>query len=453
MLLAALVLLAGCDVKDRFPVSLNGDVWVTSLSLDGYDAVIDNSAKTIKVSVSNSYDASAMEITALTMSEGATASMKVGEKLNMNVPQVLRVVNGNVYLDYTIYVVHDSASILSVKINGEYNGIIKDNEGTITVRVPEDLDLSALTITYTLSSGAECSVPQGSVLDFTDPVTLTVTFNTASKSYVVTVLPMGKPKALFVGLATTIDGLSYEEKAAAEWMLANVDAAQYASFEDISLSNVDLSECEVIWWHFHLDSGIGNLDQLKTAAPAAETALGRLKEYYNAGGHFLLTRYATFYAARLGAVKNDAVPNNCWGNKETEAETVTGPWDFRITGNENHAIYQNLVRQAGETQKIFMFDAGYRVTNTTCQWHIGSDWGGYADLDTWRTLTGGVDLAHGGDGAVVIWEFPSSGTKGNVFCIGTGLYDWYAHDVDTSSDQYHVNVARLTENIINYINQ
>ena len=98
-----------------------------------------------------------------------------------------------------------------------------------------------------------------------------------------------------------------------------------------------------------------------------------------------------------------------------------------------------------------MCDAGYRITNSTAQWHIGSDWGGYEDLNSWETSHGGVSLGYGGDGAVVVWEYLSSETTGGVLCIGSGCYDWYSYGVDTSADSYHGNVAKITQNEINYL--
>lgn len=44
--------------------------------------------------------------------------------------------------------------------------------------------------------------------------------------------------------------------------------------------------------------------------------------------------------------------------------------------------------------------------------------------NAWRNLTGGIDLAHGGDGAVVIAEFEPRSNSGRTLCIGSGCYDW-----------------------------
>ena len=108
--------------------------------------------------------------------------------------------------------------------------------------------------------------------------------------------------------------------------------------------------------------------------------------------------------------------------------------------------------QVDGRQGVYTFDTGYRTTNSTAQWHIGSDWGGYATLDDWRALHGGIDLGYGGDGAVVVWEYPANAAGGRILCIGSGTYDWYAEGVDDSADQYHGNVAAMTLNAINYLN-
>lgn len=447
------VVLAGCEKTEGPSMVLDGDTWIVKMKLDEYDAFIDNSAGTVYVAVPETFDASAMTISELQVSDGATCSMKVGDVLNLTMPQVITVTNGDAFLDYTITCVHDEARILSFSINEEYSGIINEALRSITVRVPMDEDMTSLRISMILSEGAESTPVSGSVLDFSEPVEIRVTYRSAVSVYRVTVIPTDKAAALFVGLASTMDGLGPEEKAAAIWMMQNVDGAQYASFDDISLGKVDLSDCKVIWWHFHVDGGLDNMGKFDNAAPAAVNALGRLKEYYNAGGHFLLTRFATWYAAKLGAAADGNGPNNCWGGNETSPETVDGAWSFFIQEHETHPLYQGLVMNAGEADKVYTFDAGYRVTNSTCQWHIDTDWGGYADLDAWRSSHGGVDLAYGGDGAVVVWEYPSEGPEGNILCIGSGCYDWYAHDYDASSDQYHTNVETLTSNAINHINK
>ena len=72
------------------------------------------------------------------------------------------------------------------------------------------------------------------------------------------------------------------------------------------------------------------------------------------------------------------------------------------------------------------------------------------DYATWRKETGAKDLGYGGDGAIVVWEFPANAGKGGIVCIGSGCYDWHT-TVDASSDRYHKNVETMTMNAINYL--
>lgn len=84
----------------------------------------------------------------------------------------------------------------------------------------------------------------GQAIDFSNPVEFTVSYNTASAVYTVTVIPTDAPSAVYVGLAATLNELNPEEKEAATWMLNNIANSQYISFEDVQAGRVDLSECE-----------------------------------------------------------------------------------------------------------------------------------------------------------------------------------------------------------------
>ena len=442
----------GCSDDNRSDLRLDGDTWLSSFELDGnYAGVVDRATKTVTVSVPEIYDTDAMQVTALSVSQGAEASVKAGDVLNFSFPQVIKVVNGDVFLDYTVKIKHDEAKILSFKLNDTYAGVIDQAKRTITVRVPGEVEVKNLVPAITLSQGALVTPASGHSVDFTAPVDFTVTYNTASTTYRVTVIPTDAPGAVYVGLAASLDLLNAEEKEAATWMLNTIPNAQYISFEDVQANRVDLSECRLMWWHLHVDGGIDTMDKFDKAAPQAVNALVKMKELYDNGMNLLLTRYATFYAAKLGATKDGNNPNNCWGQSEEAGEITSGTWSFFIQGHEAHPLYQNLVTAGGETDKVFTCDAGYRITNSTAQWHIGADWGGYADNEAWRQKTGATDLGYGGDGAIVAWEYLPEGSKGGILCIGSGCYDWYAFGVDASGDKYHGNVAQMTENAIDYL--
>lgn len=442
-----LTALSGCGDDNRSALQLDGDAWITAFELDQYAGAIDRTGKTITVALPETYDTDAMTVTAIEVSEGAEASVKAGDVLDFSCTQMIKVTNGSTYLDYTVAIKHDEAKILSFKLNDTYNGIIDQENRNISVRVPTTTDVANLIPTITTSEGAIVTPASGQAVDFTNPVDFIVSYNTASAVYTVTVIPSDAPDAVYVGLAAQMDDLNAEEKAAATWMLGNIPNSQYISFADVQAGRVDLSKCKLMWWHLHIDGGIDSMEKFENAAPAAVNALVQMKELYNSGMNLLLTRYATFYAAKLGATKDGNNPNNCWGQAEETGEIATGAWNFFIQGHTEHPIYRGI----SQDDKVYTFDTGYRTTNSTAQWHIGSDWGGYADNETWRTNHGGTDLGYGGDGAIVVWEYPAEGTEGSIVCIGSGCYDWYSYGVDVSNDQYHGNVAKITENAIDYL--
>lgn len=449
LLVLCTLFFAGCNKKGSSLV-LEGDCNIEALTLDEkYAGVIDLPKRTVTVAIPENYDEQLMTVSAIELSAGATADLQVGDKLNLLTPHRVTVTNGNLFQEFTLRVKHDEARILSFMVNGEYVGIINEAMHTITVQVPEGTDLSHLVPVITMTEGAAVTPQSGATCDFTNPVSFTVTYNTASTTYVVTVKVMGKPKALYAGLAATQQQLNKEEQTACAWLLSNVEDAQYASFADIAAGSVDLSECKVIWWHLHKDGGIDGKGQFETNAADALPAVEALKVYYNNGGSFLLTRYATYLPAYLGEA--DCVPNNCWGQNEDNAETINNPWEFSIAGHTDHAIWQNLIMNPENLNSVYTCDKGYRITNSTAQYHIGADWGGYPTKADFCSKTGAVDIA-GGNDAVVAWEYPANGTHGGIICIGSGCYDWYTI-AEGVTEYYHANVAKITENAINYLSK
>ena len=438
-----------CSDDNTSDLQLTGNCTVQSLVLDQYEGMVDLASRTVTVRVPETYNTDEMSVAKLELSEGATADLAVGDKLNMSVAHSMRVTNGDVFLDWTIKAMRDEAKILSFKLNGTYVGSIDETAKTISVFVPSGVDITKLVPNITVSENATVTPQSDMPLDFTNPVQFTVENNTAKATYTVTVKSIDKPTMVFVGTANDVTGLNAEEADACNWMLQNVSNSLYVSFADIQNGSVDLSECKVIWWHYHKDGGVDGKAAFEKAAPEAINAAAKLRDYYNAGGAFLLTRYATNLPAFIGAVKNEGCPNNCWGGNEDSPEITGGPWNFFMNGNNSHAIYQNLVA-GDDANGVYTCDTGYGITNSTAQWHIGADWGGYADNGVWESETGGKALGFGGDGAIVVWEFPANAGKGGIICIGSGCYDWHT-TVDISSDRYHKNVATMTMNAINYL--
>ena len=298
--LIAFFALGSCsDENNISDLQLNGLCSVDSIVLDNYKGVVDQASRTITVRVPETYDVTSMTVSTLKLSSGGISNIKEGDKLNMLTAQVLSVKNGDVFLDWTINVLRDEAKITSFKINGTYNGVIDEANKTISVYVPNTLDLHSLIPTIGLSTNATVSPSNGIATDFSNPVTFTVTNNTASAIYTVKVTAIGKPTAVFVSLPASMNELNSEELTACKWMLQNIPNSLYASFTDIKNGTVDLSECKVIWWHYHKDGGVDGKEAFERSAPEAVNAAVALRDYYNNGGSFLFTRYATNMQLRL----------------------------------------------------------------------------------------------------------------------------------------------------------
>ena len=369
---AAVLCLAACTKKQTSDLQLKGDCLVESVALDGYEGNINLAERSIVVRLPEVYETSAMEITALKVSEGAACN------------------------------VHYFLSRLPCKalfiVNRSFPEFFAE-AFTIDVFVPGSVDVTSLAPVVTVSKNATVTPASGAAQDFTNPVVYTVDNNSAHSEYTVTVTVLNKPKALFLGIPGTMDELDPEAKEACMWMLANVPGAQYASFEQIKSGSINLDECKVMWWHFHMDGGVDGHDAFMAKAPEAIDAKNQIREFYEAGGALLLTRYATNLASFIGATGDDewTTPNNCWGQNEDSAELCGGPWDFRIyDGQSGHALYAGII-MGDDPAKVLCTDAGYHITNSTAQYHIGTDWGDYADHAAWTGRTGGTILGVGGE--------------------------------------------------------
>jgi hypothetical protein len=427
---------------------------VESIALDNYEGIINLASRSIVVRLPEVYETSAMQVTKLSISNGASCNVKQGETLNLDAAKVLKVKNGDVFLNWTLSVLHDEARITSFVINDIYQGTIDQTAKTITVYVPGSIGLTSLVPTIVYSQNASITPATGVAQDFTNPVTYTVKNNSAEATYTVKVIAIDKPKALFIGEPSSMNDLDPEAKTACQWMLGNVPGTLYASFADVEANTVDLSECKVIWWHYHFNGGVDGHDQFVAKAPYALSAVNQLRKYYENGGAFFLTRYATNLPSFIGATGDDewTTPNNCWGQDEDGAELCGGPWSFRIfDGMNNHPMWQGLV-QGDNPQEVYCTDAGYHITNSTAQYHIGTDWGGYDNHAAWETRTGGKILGVGGDGAVVAWEYPAKDGKGGIICIGSGCYDWYSYTYEPGyTEKFHKNIEIMTQNAFNHL--
>ncbi len=449
-----LMCLSACTSDNVSDLQLSGNCTIEALALDNYVGKVNLATRTVTVNLPETYNIKAMTVTDLLLSDGAEANIQKGQTINMEGAQNIHVTNGDLFLDWTLVAKLDEAKLYSFVVNEIYNGIIDQEKKIVTIYVPGDVDITALVPSIEVSEGATCQPLNEVVQDFSQPVVYTVTNGTAQSQYTVNVFAIDKPKAIFLGNASTMSELDPEAREACSWMLANVEQSLYVSFADIQAEAIDLSECKVIWWHYHYDGGVDGHDQFVAKAPYAISAKNQLRSYYENGGAFFLTRFATNLPSFIGATGDDewTTPNNCWGQNEDAAELCGGPWDFKMySGQSGHSLWQGLVT-GDDPNAVYTTDAGYHITNSTAQYHIGTDWGDYGDYAAWEARTGGTVLGVGGDGAIVAWEYPAHNNKGGILCIGSGCYDWYSYTFEAGYvEKFHQNISIITRNAFNYL--
>ena len=195
---------AACSDDNVSDLQLSGDCMVEAFALDNYQGNIDLASRSIVVRLPEVYETSAMKVTQLSLSNGSACNVQQGETLNMDAAKVLHVTNGDVYLDWTVSVLHDEARITQFVINDIYMGTIDQTTKTITVYVPASIGLTNLVPTITYSANATITPASGVAQDFSQPVIYKVTNNSAESTYTVKVIAIDKPSALFVGSTPTI---------------------------------------------------------------------------------------------------------------------------------------------------------------------------------------------------------------------------------------------------------
>lgn len=456
-------------------LKLSGDCLVKELTIDGFEASINVADNKLNVQVPEGTALDNMKVTSLTISAGAVADVKSGDHLNLTVPRAINVTNGHVKLVWTLTAQVMKASIEKFTLAG-INGVIDDENRTITVYLPEGTDVTMLAPTIVPSEGATVK-GDGVVADFSTPKVYTAVNGNSTRDYTVTVVlyAPSEVQALYMSRSAVADDLNPEERAAYDWMYANVPMTAYASLKDVNEHPEILNNINVIFWHcaedYNIDGHDPFVNYVADALGITEDKEGQLnagffsilKEYYNNGGSFFLTRYASILPPFIGSSIDRvggwpdtwATPNNCWqARTEDNPEICGGPWTFSIYGdNLAHPLFKNLV--GGGTTTVYCTDEGYGVTNSVVCYNHAEDWSEYKDYGHWNDRVQGRILGVNdlGAGNIIAWEFPSKTNKeygkGGIVCIGSGCYDWYS--LNNFKENYHKNISILSDNAIRYL--
>lgn len=438
--------LQACENDNTSDLRLGGNVRVESITVNGYEGVIDHTAQTIVVNVATSVDLSDLCVDAIVLSDGAECDYPTGTRFNGTMPRAIHVVNGDVYADYTLSVKHDNVEFLTFVINGQYYGTIDNEARTILVFVPLGTDVTAMQATFTVNEGTSVTPESGSLLDFTRPLIFTATQRTAVIDYTVTVVQdeMSQAPKAFVGNAASAELLGDEARTACRWMLENVPNSRFVPIQEVLDGNVKLDDFKMIWCHFDWTEWPSLLWDTRDL----------FNSYWLRGGAILASRDGVRYINDVWRIARDQQsPNNMFGGDSYE--TLTSPLGFVIAGHETHPLYEGL--DMDEDHRILLLAPGCSSSNRTLQW--GVDWEPYYSMAGWEERTGAKALAadHDGDAnRVTIAEFEpyealKGFTSGRVITIGTPAYEWY--DKNNADNPYRDHIVTLTKNAINYLCQ
>ena len=444
--------LAACSKDHTGSIDVSGSCLVEHFVLDGqYEGIINTEKRLVKVKVPVDFNLKQdMEITSLIVSPGAKASMQVGQHINFDGDRTLHISNGDLVMDYQVSVRNDEALMKNFILEG-VRGAINQLDKTVSVSVMANsgIDLSNATFEVEHSEDATCSPASGTKGNFTEPFKITLNDNTATSVYTVFVKMIADPVAIFVGEAENVELLNDEEKAAAKWLMGNIESAAYASWNDIASGNISLEKCKLVFFHRHCSS-YGNYNSFAEAEQGAMTALPKMRELWQNGVGFVLGRSAVNYAIALGAMPEDAYPNNVWGGGGGEGSDQMGddPWHF-YAYDITHPLWKNLKTYPGAADNaVYTLDKDYTICNTTSQYGF---WDTYQEgKDAVEAKTGGRAL--GGDNSVSSWELKGANGefgKGGIICLGSGLFDWNSPTPYVSN--YHDNMGRIMLNAFDYL--
>ncbi len=391
-------------------------------------------------------------------------------------------------------VVPGEASIITFSINGQ-NATIDESAKTITIEVAPSVDITAIVPIISVSSGATTIPATNTKINFSQPVTITVTdkSGTVKNTYTVTVTKKVVKRMAFIGWAAkntteawnALDGTDYtldDDQAASEWFFKNMTSetveTYYLSFEEVA-AGADLSKYNAIWIQFDGGWWGGEVAQfpnnqkhcilsskgIQFDTPCNDLAnkfTSNIKKYYNAGGNILLGNYAGMLVDEIGVVSNaDAQPNNTFGGVGVETCCTADNWGTRWAADPKHPIFDGVVTATDPNCTgpfYIMLESGSQRKNRSAQYNLNfGPWAPNGDADpladrkkAWQTMVGGIILQEncgGNEAQTVLWE--AKGGKGRVVAHLSGLYDWYVGNSGPANN----NIRILTKNTLNFLAQ
>lgn len=253
----------------------------------------------------------------------------------------------------------------------------------------------------------------------------------------------GIVKTAFIGIADNVSDLTDEAKAATNWMLANIEGAEYVCISKITDGTVNLSDYKMIWAHFDWTESNSTNDGTINAAN------DKIKAYYQTGGNILASRDATRFVGLWGITKDDSYPENKWGGSDAV--------DFNksLYCCKIHPVFGDLISNDAQWVQLHSKGVAYTNSNRTLQWAI--DGNKYSSISDWESITGGIQLgadsANNGTTTVRTAAFSSREINGNnsgkAIVICDPSFEWKNSTAENNPS--HNNLTKLAANTINWL--
>lgn len=349
--------------------------------------------------------------------------------------------------------------IKSFSING-IEGVVDEKNKTVTVTLEtsDNIDVADVSPQIVLPEGATISPVVTTNMDFSNPIEFTIINGNIYTKY--TIVVSEKFYFAFLGEAPSVSAMTItDDKKAAEWFLSKYPTGEYVSFGQIADGTIDLSKYNAVW--YHSDQGTRPCwpdAQMLFGVADNPAIVGKLKEYYENGGNFLLTNFAGSLVDKIGIVSEPKyAPNNAFGDIEANPDSHNwGDWDLKWYADQASPLASGLNYKSDDPTKFIMLPNGVARRNRTNQYNV-ADWTDYAvggatiseRVAYFETLNNCKVLVTNWNSEeinMIVWY--KQDNKGAAIFIGSGTYDWYAeNDVVNSAG----NREKLTENSLSYL--
>ena len=490
----------GATKEYKANVVAYGDPKFLTFTIAGKAGVIDNTTGTINIEI-GSADGSVTALTPqFTTALGTTVDVASGVERDFSQPVKYTITSNDGYTskDYYVNVTQiETPKITAFTING-VTGAINQAARTISIELPQGVDIATLTPIITTGKNQTVSPASGTVQNFKSPVVYTVTNSEKlTKTYTVTVTTsqFTGTKYAFFGEQSSVDNLADDDaKAAAQWMRTNYGSDFiYIPFSQINAAN--LADVKVAMLYYltpkeNLGYSASSTD-VSTMLPSGLRKGGSqaeaLKVWVKSGGRLLLAGDPNPLIFSIGRVPADfsaaRVPGNYvyseFGNGGLETNhTSDDIWGLGVRPSntasnvQNHPIFKNLTITNGE----------YLGLNNAASREVRLVWWQHMDgilnpsccgvaaavkfekiLNTQKFGT----LRHIGDTfgyGAVLWKRTDSNTdpsmdsniptdfKGSIFTLENTIigYEW---DSNGTHNDYQDNIRIFTKNILDYLYQ